>query len=156
MIDEPVLFDVGIIALSHAETPVSDRALEYVKRAVQGDLDAVVPYTAVIGTHHVLRNVYRFPRDRATRMLTNFLDAKRIYWYGKLKGSDARSALSIAGEHNIDSWNGYYARVARETGATTILTLDDDFERVDGLTSKVVLSDDEFEELNDYIVSLSG
>ena len=155
MSDEPVLFDVGIIALSHAEAPVSDRALDYVRQAIVGDLDAVVPYTAVIGAHHVLRNVYRFPRETATEILTNFLDAKRIYWYGKLEGPDARSALTIAGEHNIDSWDGYYARAARETGATTILTLDDDFERVDGLTPEVVLSDDEFEELNDHITSLS-
>lgn len=156
MSDEPVLFDVGVIALSHAGTPVSVRALDYVKRAIAGDLDAVVPYTAVIGAHHVLRNVYRFPRETATELLTNFLDAKRIYWYGTLEESDARSALAIAGEHNVDSWDGYYARAARETGATTILTLDDDFERVDGLTPEVVLSADEFGELNEYIVSLSG
>lgn len=156
MNDEPVLFDVGIIALSHAETPVSDRALDYVKQAIRGDLDAVVPYTAVIGAHLVLRSAYRFPREKATNFLTNFLGAKRIYWYGGLEESDARSALAIAGEHNIGPWDGYYARVARETGATTILTLDDDFERVDGLTTKVVLSDSEFEALNDYIESLAG
>lgn len=54
---------------------------------------------------------------------------------------------------NIDGWDGYYAQVAIEEGVETILTLDDDFEDVDGITAEVVLSPAEFATLNEYVNS---
>ena len=63
--DGSVLFDVGVIALAHAGTPVSEPALEYVREAIHGDLNAIVPYAAVIGAHHILRGVYRIQIGRA-------------------------------------------------------------------------------------------
>lgn len=154
--DEPVLFDVGVIALAHAETPVSEPALEYVREAIHGDLDAIVPYAAVIGAHHVLRGVYRVPRETVTDLLSNFLDARRIHWHGTLSESEVRSALAIAGENNIDGWDGYYAIVSREAGASTVLTLDTDLDRPDGIEAEVILSRSEFTELDRFIDELSG
>lgn len=155
MSDEPVLFDVGVIALAHAGTPVSEPALEYVREAIHGDLDAVVPYAAVIGAHHILRGVYRISRKTATELLSNVLDARRIHWHGTLSESEVRSALSVAGENNIDGWDGYYATVARKTGVSTVVTLDTDFDRPDGVEAEIVLSRSEFDELDRFIGELS-
>lgn len=156
MSDGPVLFDVGVIALAHAETPVSEPALEYVREAIHGDLDAVVPYAAVVGAHHVLRGVYRISRETATTLLSNFLDARRIQWHGTLSEAEIRSALVIAGENNIDGWDGYYAAVARRAGVSRVLTLDTDFDRPAGIESEVILSRSEFGELDQFISELSG
>lgn len=152
------LLDVGVIALAHTnpEIPGHEVALEHVRQAIRGDERTVVPYPAVIGAHHVLRDIYRMPRAEASHRLSGFVDAKRPRWYGAITAREVDGALTIAGEHNIDAWDGYYAHVARETGARTVLTLDDDFERADGLSVEVILSPDEFGELSASLDDISG
>lgn len=148
---EPVLFDVGVVALAHSGAPMSGTALEYVRAAIRGELDAVVPYTVLFGAHHILRLDYGFSRAEATYVLTNFLDARRVNWYTGPTGTDSREGLSLAGEHNIDGWDGYYARVVQATGASTVVGLDDDFERVEGLDVEIPLTDAERTRLHDYL-----
>jgi predicted nucleic acid-binding protein len=148
---DPVLFDVGVVALAHSGTPMSGTALGYVREAVRGEIDAVVPYSVLVGAHHILHLDYGFSRDAATYVLTNFADARRVHWYAGPGDSDIREGLDLAGEHNIDGWDGYYAHVARATGATTVIGLDDDFERVAGLTVEIPLTDDEREQLHKYL-----
>ncbi len=41
--DGPYLFNVGVIALAHTEALVRDAALSYVRDAITGNIDAVVP-----------------------------------------------------------------------------------------------------------------
>lgn len=148
---ERFLFDVGVVALAHSRTPMSGTALGYVRDAVRGDLDAVVPYSALFGAHHVLDRNYGFSRDEATHVLTNFLGARRVHWYDGPNGSDTQYGLDLAGEHNIEGWDGYYAHVARVTDATTVVSLDDDFERVDGLSVEIPLTDEEHDTLHEYL-----
>ena len=150
--DAPVVFDVGVVALAHSGTPMSGTALEYVRDAIRGDLDAVVPYQTVFGAHHVLHRNYDFSREEATYVLTNFLDARRIHWYAGPGATDSREGLATAGEHNIEGWDGFYAHVARATGATTVIGLDDDFERVEGLDVEIPLTDEERIALHEYLV----
>lgn len=149
--DGPVLFDVGVVALAHSRTPMSGTALGYVRDAIRGDLDAVVPYQALFGAHHILNRDYHLSRAEATRVLTNFLGARRVHWYAGPNGSDAQHGLDLAGEHNIEGWDGFYAHVARATDATTVVTLDDDFERVEGLSVEIPLTDDERADLHEYL-----
>lgn len=147
---EPLLFDVGAVALAHSNAPMRDTALEYVRDAIQGNVDVVVPYQAVFGAHHILNRDYGFARDEATYVLTNFLDSRKIDWYVGPDELDTREGLGFAGENNIEGWDGYYAQVALATGATTIITLDNDFERVDGLSVKIPLTEDERERFHEY------
>lgn len=156
MPDSPVLFDVGTIALAHAECPVSGPALEHVRRAVSGEVPAVVPCEAVVGAHHVLHNVYRMPNERASGFMKNFLTAGKIHWYGEIDPETTRRGLKLSGRHNIEGWDGYYAEVALETGVDTVVALDDDFERVDGLTVRPVLSDLEHDRLDEYLDQIAS
>ena len=153
VLQEPVLFEVGAIALSHSSAPMNDTALEYVRQAVHGDLDAVVPYAAVYGAHHILCNVYNFAVDEATHVLTNFLDAQEIQWYGGPNAPETRTGLKVADEHNIDGWDGYYATVARETDVKTVLTVDTDFARIDGLDTVIPLSEEERDQFSTFFQS---
>ena len=132
---------------------MSGTALGYVRDAVYGDLDAVVPYQALFGAHHVLNRDYGLSRAEATRVLENFLGARHVHWYAGPNGSDTKRGLDLAGEHNIEGWDGYYAHVARTTGATTVITLDDDFERVEGLSVEIPLTETEREQLHKYLLS---
>jgi predicted nucleic acid-binding protein len=151
MSDGPYLFDVGVVALAHAGTPVSETALSYVTDAIEGTIDAVVPYPALFGAHVVLTNYYGFSNADASRLMENFADASRVHWYDEVPESTVRAGFDLAADHNIGGWDGYYARVAIEEGVKTILTLDDDFEDVDDLTANVVLSPEEFDTLNEHI-----
>lgn len=148
---EQMLFDVGVVALSHSGAPMSGTALEYVRAAIRGEIDAVVPYTVLFGAHHILRLDYGFPRAEATYVLTNFLDARRVNWYTSPTGTGSREGIALAGEYNIDGWDGYYARVAQATDASTVIGLDDDFERVEGLDVEIPLTDAERTRLHDYL-----
>ena len=121
----PYLFDVGVVVLAHADTPVSDRALSYVRDAISN--------------------------AQAARLMRTFMDAKRIHWHADLSQSVVRDGFRRTAELNIDGWDGYYAAVALAEGVNTILTLDDDFDRLDGVSTNVILSPDEFERLNDYL-----
>jgi predicted nucleic acid-binding protein len=147
----PYLFDVGVIALAHTDAPVREIALSYVRDAIAGEIDAVVPYPAVLGAHTVLTTYYGYSNADASRLLENFLDAKRIYWHGRMPEETVRGSLDNARSANTDGWDGYYAEIAIDEGVNTVLTLDDDFERFDAFATEVVLSADEFDELNEFL-----
>lgn len=147
----PYLFDVGVIALAHTEAPVRDAALSYVQDAIAGDIDAVVPYSALFGAHTVLTTYYGRSNADASRLLQNFIDAKRIHWYDGISQEIVRDAFSRASKTNVDGWDGYYAQVAIDKGVNTVLTIDDDFERFDAFDTEVILSVDEFSELNGFL-----
>lgn len=147
----PYLFDVGVIALAHTENPVRDTALSYVRAAITGDIDAIVPYPALFGAHTVMTTYYGQSPAEASRLLSNFLDAKRIHWYEGMSESLLRGGFGQAANRSIDGWDGYYAQVAIEEGVNTVLTIDDDFEQFDEFETEVVLSHDEFRELNRFL-----
>jgi len=149
----PYLFDVGVIALAHTEAPGRDAVLSYVRDAITGDIDAVVPYPAVVGAHTVLTTYYGRSNADASRLLENFMDAKRIHWYDRTSEDVVRGGFSRASDTNVGGWDGYYAQVAIDEGVNTVLTIDDDFERFDAFDTEVVLSPDEFSELNRYLGS---
>ena len=147
----PYLFDVGVIALAHTTAPVRDSALSYVRDAIAGDIDAVVPYPALFGAHTVLTTYYGRSNADASRLLQNFMDAKRIHWYDALPKDVVWDGFSQASEANVGGWDGYYAQVAIEEEVNTVLTIDDDFERFDAFDTEVILSSSEFTELNRFL-----
>jgi predicted nucleic acid-binding protein len=149
------VFDVGVIALSHADTPVSEPAFEYIKDAIRGDIIGIIPNTALLGAHHVLRNNYHIKRDVAADLLRNLQTATAINWYESVSSDSVTTALREAGRENIEAWDTYYAKVTEETGADKILTLDDDFDRV-GVDFEVVLNEEEFEILLEFMENLDG
>ena len=147
----PYLFDVGVIALAHSDAPVRETALSYVRDAVTGDIDAVVPYPAVVGAHTVLTTYYGYSNADAARLMQNFMDAQRIHWYDGMTEETVRGGFSRAAAANVGGWDGYYAQVAIEDGVETVLTIDDDFERFDDFETEVILSGEEFAELNEFL-----
>ena len=74
----PYLFDVDVVALAHTEAPGSEAALSYVREAIAGEIDAVVPFPAVFGAHTVLTAYYGRSNAEASRLLENVLDAERV------------------------------------------------------------------------------
>lgn len=147
----PYLFDVGVIALAHADTPVRDAALSYVRDAIAGDIDAVVPYPALVGAHTVLTTYYGLSNADASRLMQNFMDAKRVHWYDGMPDEVVRGGFSRASDANVDGWDGYYAQVAIDEGVNTVVTIDHDFERFDAFDTELILSPDEFRELNRFL-----
>lgn len=149
--DGPYLFDVGVVALAHTAAPVRETALSYVRAAIAGDIDAVVPYPALFGAHTVLTTYYGRSNADASRLLQNFMDAKRIHWYDGMPENVVRGGLTQASETNVGGWDGYYVQVAIDEGVKTVLTIDDDFERFDAFNTEIILSPDEFRELNRFL-----
>ena len=147
----PYLFDVGVVALAHTDTPVRGAALSYVRNAIAGEIDVVVPYPALFGAHAVLTTYYGQSHAAASRLLQNFMDAKRIQWYDRMPEDVVRDGFSRSSEANVDGWDGYYAQVAIDEGVNTVLTIDDDFERFDEFDTEIILSPDEFDELNRFL-----
>jgi len=147
----PYLFDVGVIALAHTEAPVRESALSYVRDAIAGEIDAVVPYPAVFGAHVVLTTYYGRSNSEATRLLGNFIDASQIRWCDRLSEDTVRAALTRASEANIGGWDGYYAQIAVEEAVNTVLTIDDDFKRFDDFETEIILSAEQFRELNAFL-----
>jgi predicted nucleic acid-binding protein len=151
MSEGPYLFDVGVTALAHAKTPVSDTALTYVRDAITGEIDAVATYVSLVVAHHPLASSYVLSNVNASVLMKRFMDANRVQWYNGINEQTVRGAFDLAGEANIDGWDGYYAQVALEEGVKTVLTLDDDFDRVDGLSVEIILSPAEFADLNEFL-----
>ncbi|SDR11860.1 type II toxin-antitoxin system VapC family toxin [Natronobacterium texcoconense] len=147
----PYLLDVGVIALAHTETPVRDAALSYVRDAIAGEIEAIVPYPALFGAHTVLTTYYGHSNTEASRLLQNFMDAKRIHWYDRMPEDIVRGGLSCSSDANINRWDGYYAQVAIDEGVNTVLTIDEDFERFDEFDTEIILSPAEFSELNRFL-----
>jgi predicted nucleic acid-binding protein len=150
---DPYLFDVGVIALAHTQAPGRDAALSYIREAVAGEIDAIVPYPAVLGAHNVLTTYYGRSNEDASRLLQNFMDSKRIHWIERISEGTVRDGFDQPRTANIGGWDGYYAQIAIEEGVNTVLTLDDDFERFDEFTTEVILSPEEFRKLNEFLGS---
>jgi predicted nucleic acid-binding protein len=110
-----------------------------------------IPHASVVAAHNALTSYYGLSNGRASRLLENFMEAKRIHWYSGLEGEVVRDGFSLARELNIGGWDGYYAQVALEEGVETILTIDDDFEKIEGVEAEIILSPEEFTTLNDYL-----
>lgn len=151
MSEGPYLFDVGVTALAHSDAPVNDTALSYVRRAIAGEIDAVVPYASVVGAHNALTTYYGVSNDRASILMQNFMDAKRIHWYEGMAEEVVRDGFSRASETNVGGWDGYYAQVAREEGVETVLTIDNDLKKVSEIDANIILSSEEFATLNEYL-----
>lgn len=151
--DGPYLFDVGVIALAHTDAPVRDAALSYVRDAIAGDIEAIVPYAAMLGAHVVLTTYYGRSNEDAFRLLDNFMRAERVHWYDTISQTTMRGALWRARDANVDGWDGYYAQIAVQEGVQTLLTIDDDFERFDAFETDIILSRDEFRRLEEYLAS---
>ena len=83
--------------------------------------------------------------------MQDFVEAKRIHWYDGMAEGVVRDGFSLAADTNIDGWDGYYARVALEEGVETVLTIDDDFEAVEGIEANVSLSPEEFSALDEHL-----
>ncbi|PSQ37730.1 hypothetical protein BRD10_04815 [Halobacteriales archaeon SW_12_71_31] len=81
------------------------------------------------------------------------MDAKQIHWYDGMSEDVVRGGLSQASDANVGGWDGYYAQVALDEGVNTVLTIDDDFARFDAFDTEVILSPDEFSELNTFLGS---
>jgi len=149
--DGPYLLDVGVIALAHTASPVRDAALSYVRDAIAGDIDAIVPYPALFGAQTIMTTYYGLSSTDASQLLQNFMDAKRIHWCDGMPENVVRGGFARASDANVDGWDGYYAQVAIDEGANTVLTIDDDFERFESFDTEVILSSDEFSELNRFL-----
>lgn len=130
---------------------VNDTELSYVQQAISGDIDAIVPYASVVGAHNALTTDYGVSNARASTLMQNFMDAKRIHWYNGGTEDVVRTGFSRASDTNIGGWDGYYAAVAREEGVGTVLTIDNDFKKVQGINANVILSAEEFATLNEYL-----
>lgn len=150
-VDGPYLFDVGVIALAHTEAPVRNAALSYVRDAIAGEIDAIVPYPAVFGAHTVLTTYYGRSNAEASKLLENFMDANRIHWYDQLPEVLVTDSLDNARTANVGGWDGYYAEVAIDEGVNTLVTIDDDFEQFNSFDTDVILSAAEFRELNAFL-----
>ncbi|WP_129115018.1 hypothetical protein [Halegenticoccus tardaugens] len=72
-----------------------------------------------------------------------------IYWYDAIDERTVSDGFELSGGANVDG--GYYARVAVEEGVETILTIDDDFDRIDGVNAEVVLDPEELRRPNEYL-----
>jgi predicted nucleic acid-binding protein len=144
------LFEVGALTIAFAGTPVSENALDYVRKGISGEISAVIPTTALLGTYHILRRRYNFPRNRAKNVVTNILDAHRIKWHSKVSVDELQNGLSSAQDHSIQGWDGYYSRIAQKYNAT-VLTIDSDFEDIPDVSCELVLTEDEMEELTEYM-----
>lgn len=147
----PYLFDVGVIALAHTDAPVRDCALSYIRDAITGEIDAIVPYPALFGAHTILTTYYGYSNADASQLLQNFMDASRIYWYDTMPEAVVQGGLSQASNANVGGWDGYYAQVAIAEGVNTLVTIDRDFEEFDAFETEVILSPEEFSELNRFL-----
>ena len=62
-----------------------------------------------------------------------------------------REGFARASGANVDGWDGYYAQVAIAEGVNTVLTLDEDFDRFDAFDTEVILSPEQYRELNEFL-----
>ncbi|MGM0683271.1 MAG: hypothetical protein ACQEUA_03635 [Halobacteriota archaeon] len=71
-----------------------------------------------------------------------------------MKRHTTRGGFARATKANVSGWDGYYAQIAIDEGAGTVVTIDDDFERFDAFETEIVLTPEEFERLNRYLGDL--
>ena len=148
---EPILWDVGALVLAAAETPVSDRAEDLLYASIRGDVESIIPPSAVIGTELMLASHYGFSHDDAGYTAQQLLKSTHIRYPGGPNQETGNKGLMFTREHNMNGWDGYYAHLYVRENASTLLTIDNDFESIEKINDEILLDEDDFEELNEYL-----
>ena len=151
---EPIMFDVGVTVLALAETPVSEEAEQALYAGISGEIDVAIPTSVAIGTEHMLSAVYGFSHDDAGYLVQNFLDAGYLSNPAGPSLEQTTESMQISREHNLGGWDAYYAQTYQDIEAKTLFTTDGDFQRIQWVNDEVILDDDQFEELNEFINNL--
>jgi predicted nucleic acid-binding protein len=152
----PYLLDVHTIALAHGRGPHHETALSYIRRGMRGEIPVVVTMPTIVGSQHILHAFYNFSWDEAGRILLGFTESPAIHWYEGLSLETARSALRLSRKYGIEGWDAYTVAVARREGYPTIVTTDNDFEQVEGVSVEYVLTPEEAAELSEWYESIRG
>jgi predicted nucleic acid-binding protein len=137
------LFDTGVIVLAIADTDVSDGPYEYLRAAVYGEIDVVIPTPVLIGAYHILVNDYDFDKQNAEYAISNILERDCIEWWTGPNKDTVEEGLKTSVQLNIEGWDGYYAHIAEVSGISTIVGIDDDLDRIDGIEFEHPMSQEE-------------
>ncbi|MFQ6120763.1 MAG: type II toxin-antitoxin system VapC family toxin, partial [Methanosarcinales archaeon] len=82
----------------------------------------------------IMKRIYGIDSKKASDLLLNLMDSKRIIWWDKISKNIVETGLNYASEYNIDSWDGYLLAIMKQNGIDTIYTIDKDFENIRGIT----------------------
>jgi len=151
---EPILWDVGALVLAVAETPVSDRAEDLLYASIRGDVESIIPPSAVIGAELILASHYGFSHDDAGFATQKLLKSTNVRYPAGPTQQTGNKGLMFTREYNMNGWDGYYAHLYVREGASTLLTIDDDFQDIDKINDEILLDEAEFKQLNDYLDSI--
>jgi len=153
--DEAYFLDVSAVALSHAMTPYSRPALDYVQRGIAGEIEVVMPYEVLYGAQHQLEMRYNLSNPEASHRMLNLYAADSLRWVS-MDSDTANAGLHRSKNANIEAWDGFFAEMALQADTSAIVSLDNDFERIEGPRHENPLTPEQAKKLHQYIERLSG
>lgn len=74
---------------------------------MQGEIIAYIPYTVVLGTCHVLVEVFYADKEECRNKIFSLMEAKKINWISDISKDKVKRAKNHAVYYNFESWDGY-------------------------------------------------
>lgn len=145
------ILDVGILVIGLTKNPANKYCLKIIDDAVHGTIKVVIPYTVVLGAHLIMKRIYGIDSKKASDLLLNLMDSKRIIWWDKISKNIVETGLNYASEYNIDSWDGYLLAIMKQNGIDTVYTIDKDFENIRSITMINPIPKDVMGELSKFL-----
>jgi len=146
------VIDVGILAVGLSKNPATEYCLEVIEDAVRGRIRALIPYTAVFGTHYILTRFYGVALKEANNLLRNLLSSQRIVWYGHINRNSVEKSFENTEKHDLDAWDGYILHLMETKQIRIIYTLDvEHFGKVNWLKTINPIPSVKVRELSDYL-----
>jgi len=149
------IVDVGVIVLSlEKNNPLREKFLEILEKCVRGEIIAYIPYTVILGTYHVLVEMFHADKEECRNKIFSLMEAKKINWIPDISKDKVKRAINHAVYYNFESWDGYLLSLMEDYDIKTIYTIDEDFKNISKIQVLGLLTKEEKQKLNNYLTKL--
>ena len=145
------IVDIGPVVLSHCENPAKDEAIDFIKKVISGEINAIIPLTAFIGAYHVMTRYLRINCKEVADELLTTLELRSPVFFGDLSIDETISAIRSAFNFNINGWDGYLVALAEKIGASIIYTIDKKLTKVKHLSIIIPISEKTLRIYHDWL-----
>jgi predicted nucleic acid-binding protein len=109
----------------------SPRATAYIERIEQGELQVVLSDIVVFESVFLLERRYRQPRAKIQELVLDFVELPSVILPGKRR---YRAVFALYVNHRLPFADAYHVVLMRQLKLTDIVTFDQEFDTVPGIT----------------------
>ena len=124
------------------------------RKCVRGEITAYIPYTVILGTYHVLVEMFHADKEECRNKIFSLMEAKKINWIPDISKDKVKRAINHAVHYNFENWDGHLLSLMEDYDIKTIYTINEDFKNTSKIQVPGLLTKEEKQKLNNFLTNL--